>query len=965
MGCNLQAANSNFQKNERAALRNESVIGKGIRVSKDGNVNLSFHRLASLDGKIVNNIAKNKLHHTAKSLQLTGNQLYFLGKDILLLQSLESIDLENNLLRRVPDALSHLENLKELNLSNNPFEEKAFVSITRIQNLKYLALRNCSLATVPKEVSQCTLLEELDVSDNPGISFPECSFQNISHLKTLYVINCSLKGDELPLAIQNLKELIRLDISGNKFQLDNVHFFGNKICSTLKVLCVRSMNFSFLPKSLATLRELHSVDLSENAVVNLDVLAGRSLMRQSAAVKSSLASNPLQSEPFNESEPLDCFEREESESAFSRQGSLSGLSKACRISTILQPITLKCLCLRHCNLKTVPKYFHKLTSLEELDISENEELDDPNMTLFSLVKLRVLSIVGCPFAVSLSTSRNEWYDISKLRNLTKLDWTIWKANNNTAAYSTRIPVEICGLQLQNINDVQLRKGIFVGDPLETIINILNDAYFKVDLAMDEATVHSYIEALEAFEEGPPFFFPTQAWQRRVQEGTKDSIVMNTGEESHQSTSPNQQLEALLNEIASARLRIVLSRYIFFLTLQATNCNKIIPPPLDVMILHYAHLVANPVSYRKDCEAICGRIISCPYRNFFLYKRIYPDEANKACRESEWHSIPDWILKTCPWLQYDFWGERSKNRNTSLPPSSSTFAFGLPSDSFVSQEAAESELSDLKSFDTVKDLACVLDSAITDHFSSKPFEIYVEVLKTFFSTREVFCHFKNSIREMPMDWSRYVKFLCLCSLHNCKKQEEGQEKVESVSSTSEFKRVTTKRTTSLLGERYDELEELEALEGIPSHRVSSIIRNNTQCVDSAKQFLNCNPVPTIGILYVLHAHRTAHDKYYQILSLLGLEATDVTWEDTKFTVESTSKAWELLFTEKYERNEKNMFFYELKDNLPPREKISWQLSKKCLTAACNSSATENLQGILRKKYHRKSAKVTFYLGNEIY
>lgn len=56
------------------------------------------------------------------------------------------------------------------------------------------------------------------------------------------------------------------------------------------------------------------------------------------------------------------------------------------------------------------------------------------------------------------------------------------------------------------------------------------------------------------------------------------------------------------------------------------------------------------------------------------------------------------------------------------------------------------------------------------------------------------------------------------------------------------------------------------------RSKSGTKDNSRIV--AMRAFTTNPVPTLGITLLLHVHRTSHVRYYQTLSLLGIEAIDV-------------------------------------------------------------------------------------------
>ncbi|EPY21606.1 hypothetical protein AGDE_13949 [Angomonas deanei] len=63
-------------------------------------------------------------------------------------------------------------------------------------------------------------------------------------------------------------------------------------------------------------------------------------------------------------------------------------------------------------------------------------------------------------------------------------------------------------------------------------------------------------------------------------------------------------------------------------------------------------------------------------------------------------------------------------------------------------------------------------------------------------------------------------------------------------------------------------------------------------------MSVNPVPTIGITLLLFAHRTFHVKYFQTLTLLGIEDQDIHWESSDSAIKATESAWRSLFDEAY-------------------------------------------------------------------
>eukprot|EP00796_Vickermania_ingenoplastis_P010861 gene10861-7527_t len=944
----------------------ESVFGSGVHVGRSGNVNLSFRRMSYLDAGTVKRIMDDELKRTATSLQLNGNVLYTLGKELLMLPHIEQIDLESNRFQRVPEILVNMNQLWRINLSSNPLDMlKGFGAIARIPSLKSIALRDCGLTSIPEPIFRCPLLDELDVSNNEGLNLSRAPLANILNLKSLFISACNLSGNRLPEGLLHVKTLVKLDISENSFQFDEMHFFGPNIPQTLKVLHLRSLGLSSVPQAVATLRYLHSLDLSQNPIQTLDVLAGRlvkRIMKASASINSPQVGGTVCSD-----QTLDI---PESVSVHSGQVSLSKVSKAGRIASVAQPIPLKRLSLSGCGLRTVPKYFHKLTDLEELDLSDNNELDDPNMTLFSLSKLRVLNVIGCPFADDPSKSRNEWYDIGKLQNLTQLDWEVWKGTSNISAYRTRIPIEICGLPLTSINEVPLRGNLFVNDSLETIINLLRDGYFKVDLAMDEATVYSHIEALKVFEQGRKFFFPNSNAQLEA-----------LAAETNGNPTEIHRVSTLLEDIALARLRVSISRYVFFLTVQAANYDATIIPPLDVMILHYAHIVINPVRYRADCEAICGRILNCNYRTFFLDSTRFAAAAKDSVLASKkvWNLMARTTQEGLVWLHYDFWYKRARRQSGSnvvaAPPSGIRC---LPSDPFPTMAAAAQEFQELCKLHTAQDLSTMLDQAITAHFEEQGLQVFQQSVEKLFQTNASFFEVEPLIRELSLDWSRYVKYLALYALRNSQLHDTSGVVVETLADVPSFEPMLPRRSASLIGKRYDPVEN-DLAEGIhknsfemsgtgpypemkPQRSASSILNKKRKKINAVLQLLTSFPVPTVGLVYLLHAHRTAHVKYFQILTLFGLEANDITWENTQAAADSTSLAWRELYDENYIGSRQNIFLYEI-------ERLGMTAGQQQLHEILHATGSYNrtcvpTKSALLSKGKRVKKKVSLLLGGQI-
>ncbi|KAG5511224.1 hypothetical protein JKF63_07166 [Porcisia hertigi] len=960
---------ASVRENANDAESSSPVFGSGVHIGRSGNVDLSRRDLDVLGPQMVNMIMEDDLHRTATSLTLSNNRLYALAKELPVLANLRELDIDSNRFQRFPEVLVRLPRLWRINASFNPLDvSRGFDVLPRLISLRSLTVQNCGLKEIPLAVTQCEVLEELDVGYNTDIKIAGAALHRLARLRKLGVANCNLSGRTLPSTIKRMR-LTSLDISGNAFTFADPTFFGHNLPRSLVELRLVGMNLSGPPVVVALLKRLNFLDLAENPIETLDVLAGRVVKRflrppSNGTVATTCTNTSM---PGDEAEGgLDDDETASiasgvggaAASATTSRVSLSKVSRAGIVSHVSQPIPLKRLSLRCCNFRTVPKYFHKLDHLEELDLSENEHLDDPNMTLFSLRSLVTLNVVGCPFAEDLLQSRNEWFDISKLRDLRNIQWEVWKSEHNMSPYRTKIPIELCALQLHTLNEVRLRKNLFTGDITETVINLLSDGYFKVDLSVDEMILHSHMAAIKALAECERFFFP--------------KVVTDT---------PNITSDIDPASLGQVHLRIAVNRYIFFLAMQAANYDAVIIPPLDVMVIHYAQLTVSPLNYRTDCEAVCGRILNCNYRTFFAEQGKHQAEAKSVVDTSRriWNLMVRSAQRDLAWLRYDFWDKRLRasaaaaaaagsagngegaapvggnpslnSPGAALSGENTTIFKTLPLLGGTTADEVAQDWQTMRSIDSASDLAGVLDAAITSHFSEKGVEEFATSVRQFFSMNHCFLRNEGSLWKAGLDWNRYVKFLTLYA-YRCALLEGNSTYVMEPVADEEGNLVTPVRTTSRLGKHYDTMENysfedsrkylpkpLDAVDkmpldvplendtesvsplqngtttGIPRRSVSTLLRasRSNKRLAMVRQ-LEGNPVPTIGIAFMLHAHRTSHLKYYQSLSLFAIENIDVAWGDAgDHILKQMQGAWMALYDEAYVSENKEVPFSYLVQN----------------------------------------------------
>ncbi|KAJ7421247.1 leucine-rich repeat and calponin like proteiny domain-containing protein 3 isoform X3 [Pitangus sulphuratus] len=141
---------------------------------------------------------------------LSRNRLSELPAEACHFVSLESLNLYQNCIRYIPEAILNLQSLTFLNISRNQLSTLP-VHLCSLP-LKVLIASNNKLVSIPEEIGQLRQLTELDVSCNEIQTIPP----QIGHLESLRDLN--VRRNNLVRLPEELAELplIRLDFSCNK-----------------------------------------------------------------------------------------------------------------------------------------------------------------------------------------------------------------------------------------------------------------------------------------------------------------------------------------------------------------------------------------------------------------------------------------------------------------------------------------------------------------------------------------------------------------------------------------------------------------------------------------------------------------------------------------------------------------------------------------------------------------------------
>ena len=129
-----------------------------------------------------------------KHLNLSGQKLKKIPKEVFEFPNLRTLDLSNNKITVLPAELGLLTKLEELIITKNKIDEIP----KEIGNLKRLLVLKCrgnSIYTLPKEIGLLGRLETVDFNGNPLWRLPE-EFKSCTNLKFIDIRNTEIDKSE-------------------------------------------------------------------------------------------------------------------------------------------------------------------------------------------------------------------------------------------------------------------------------------------------------------------------------------------------------------------------------------------------------------------------------------------------------------------------------------------------------------------------------------------------------------------------------------------------------------------------------------------------------------------------------------------------------------------------------------------------------------------------------------------------
>ncbi len=147
--------------------------------------------------------------------------LYELSDSVCEFINLESIDINGNLIKKLPPCFSKLVRLKELRFSMNDFREFP-KELLALDSLKVGLFYMTEIDSLPENISQMKSLEYLSFRLTDLEYIPE-SFGDLQNLKELELNGCKIVS--LPNSMGKLKQLQHLSMS----HLENLMYFPQSI----------------------------------------------------------------------------------------------------------------------------------------------------------------------------------------------------------------------------------------------------------------------------------------------------------------------------------------------------------------------------------------------------------------------------------------------------------------------------------------------------------------------------------------------------------------------------------------------------------------------------------------------------------------------------------------------------------------------------------------------------------------
>lgn len=354
------------------------------------------------------------------------------------------VNLRDCFMQNIPAELWELSHITSLDLSSNKLDVADVVGLGRLTGLKKLSLWNNHIVALPDDMSELKQLEELNLAHN-GLSSLPAWLGDLTRLKTLVLYDNKLKT--LPPSIVKLQVLAELNLYNNSFaelpesvcalsrlfhlsaahnQLTRVPACLSQLAQLEELMLWHNLIES-LPPSIADMTILTTLALSHNALAALpDALYGalthitsvdlsynkfdsvpEAVLRAGHIDQVHMAGNALRAVPAGIARlhNLRVLDLGSNRIASFDSGALAGLRHLRRVD------------LRDNDLPAFPRELLAVPTLTDVILSENRRIREvPSELAAALPDLHVLELASCALdalPASLGTLQLSFFDIGR------------------------------------------------------------------------------------------------------------------------------------------------------------------------------------------------------------------------------------------------------------------------------------------------------------------------------------------------------------------------------------------------------------------------------------------------------------------------------------------------------------------------------------------------------------------------
>ena len=253
-------------------------------------INSSIKNLTSLEDLVIDGLDIQKIDNgfsALKKLQTLSANNNRIENIVFVsgLSSLNSLHLESNRIKNIPDEIGTLSNLNYVKFQHNMIENLS-PEIGRLKNLGKIELQYNKISSLPTEIGSCQKLEYIDASNNLIERIPN----GISLIQRLYIFilsnnkittfsegilkltkinNLDLSNNkitEIPKEIKNLKLLVQLNLDHNLIEKIPVELNSLNLLQSLRL---GSNQIKELKLDFSAFQDLYVLNLNHNKITSL------------------------------------------------------------------------------------------------------------------------------------------------------------------------------------------------------------------------------------------------------------------------------------------------------------------------------------------------------------------------------------------------------------------------------------------------------------------------------------------------------------------------------------------------------------------------------------------------------------------------------------------------------------------------------------------------------------------------